>query len=339
MRRRNFSHAVLCSALAALVVVVHVGSARVALAEERPSIAAHLGRGINILGYDGLWKGEVDNPFRMSDLKRIRDAGFDHVRVNFFGLRYMDARGMLDENVLRRLDRLLDRASAEGLWVVLDQHDNDSCNSAPASCKKALVAFWRQIAARYAGSHENVIFEILNEPGWRMDYAGWNETAAAALGEIRAKDPRRIVIVAALNNGDAAAVETLDLPESDRRLIVTAHYYEPMAFTHQGAPWSPEFKDVRDRAWGATASRDKVVADFAPLACWSKAHDRPIYLGEFGVFDSAPPLSRAAWTRHVARTAESYGWSWAYWQYDHDFSLTDPATREWNKPLLDALMK
>lgn len=44
-----------------------------------------LGRGINILGYDGIWEGYQNAPFRLKNLSAIRKAGFSHVRINFFG--------------------------------------------------------------------------------------------------------------------------------------------------------------------------------------------------------------------------------------------------------------
>jgi endoglucanase len=306
-----------------------------------PAFAAldRMRRGVNILGYDGLWKGETDAPFRMSDFKRIREAGFDHVRINFFGFPFMDARDRLDERVLVRLDRVLDEAEANDLTPVLDQHDNELCQSAPDKCQAKLVSFWRQMAARYARKRSRLVFEILNEPGGDMSVAQWNEALAAALKEIRAKDLRRLVIVAALNVSGPRVIERLDLPVDDNNLIVTVHYYAPHDFTFQGAPWSKEFADRHDVAWGADASRAQVVTDLAIVANWAKDHGRPVYLGEFGVYDRAPPKSRAAWIRHVAKTAERFGWGWAYWQFDHDFSLTDPTTREWNGPLLDALMK
>jgi endoglucanase len=310
-----------------------------ALASEPARDASPLRKGVNILGYDGIWEGSFDNPFRMTDFGRIREAGFDHVRVNFFGFRYFDKKGKLDARVLDILDRVLDRADAEGLKVVLDQHDNQDCQTKPAGCKARLVSFWRQISARYARARPNVVYELLNEPGGEMSHAQWNAAAAAALAQIRAREPERLVIVGALNTSDMAAIEKLELPESDRRLIVSVHYYDPHRFTFQGASWSEEYAHVRDVAWGSGAARRQIVDDFALIARWGKAQDRPIYLGEFGALETAPPSSRAAWTRHVARTAESFGWGWAYWQFDHDFSLTDPVTRAWNTPLLDALIK
>jgi len=46
------------------------------------------------------------------------------------------------------------------------------------------------------------------------------------------------------------------------------------------------------------------------------------YIREFGVYEKAPISAREAWMRHVAKTAESYGWSWPI-AVDHDFSLFD----------------
>ena len=38
-------------------------------------------------------------------------------------------------------------------------------------------------------------------------------------------------------------------------------------------------------------------------------------------YEKAPMESRVRCTDSVARTAESMGWSWAYWQFDSDFNL------------------
>ena len=299
---------------------------------------ARMRRGVNVLGFDGFWKGETDAPFRMIDFGLIRRAGFDHVRINFFGFTHMDSGGRIDPAVLARLDKAIDEAALAGLTPVLDQHANELCQSAPDKCKAKLVAFWRQISARYAGKHPRLIFEILNEPGGSMTHAVWNATLLAALAAIRAHDPTRIVIAAALNAGDARDIEKLELPEADRGLIVTAHYYEPFRFTHQGAPWS-DFPTLRNVAWGSPEARAKVVEDLTLARDWAQKHGRPVYLGEFGVYDKAPIKSRAAWVQHVARTAESFGWAWAYWQFDHDFAVFDSNTHTWNQPILDALMR
>lgn len=298
-----------------------------------------MGGGVNILGYDGIWEGGKNAPFREEDFALIRAAGFAHVRINFFGFKYMDAAGRLDPAVLERLDAVLDETTRNGLTPVLDQHSNKLCQTAPSECKAKLVAFWRQIASRYAGRRSELIYEVLNEPGGEMKAAEWNETLAAALTTIRQRDPERIVIVAALNAGDPHDIEKLALPTDDRRLILTVHYYEPMSFTHQGAPWSPTFAAERNVDWGSAKERARMIEDLVVARDWAVSQNRPIYLGEFGVYDRAPSAARATWIGAVAKTAERFGWAWAYWQFDHDFALFDSATHRWNRRLVDALVR
>ena len=96
---------------------------------------------------------------------------------------------------------------------------------------------------------------------------------------------------------------------------------------------------MHDIDWGTDAEKARVVEDLAVTRDWAAKQGRPVYLGEFGVYDKAPMPARAAWARHLARTAESFGWAWAYWQFDHDFALFDSRTHSWNQPLLDALTR
>ncbi len=90
--------------------------------------------------------------------------------------------------------------------------------------------------------------------------------------------------------------------------------------------------------WGSEAEQKKVTDDFARVQKWSKAHRRPIFLGEFGAYDKAPMDSRARYTAFVARAAESLGWAWAYWQFDSDFIVYDIGKDRWVEPILKALV-
>src|ERR1700733_14631886 len=88
--------------LSLLVLLFAVLAARADAAEQRTALgaAAGLGRGINILGYDGIWQGAENAPFRLENLTTIQKAGFRHVRINFFGFKYMDSENILDEAVM-----------------------------------------------------------------------------------------------------------------------------------------------------------------------------------------------------------------------------------------------
>jgi len=111
-----------------------------------------------------------------------------------------------------------------------------------------------------------------------------------------------------------------------------------MEFTHQGAAWSAH-KDKANVSWsGSPEERKAIREDLAKAADWARKADRPILLGEFGAYDKAPMESRIRYTEAVARTAESFGWSWAYWQFDSDFILYDIPAAAWVQPIRDALV-
>ncbi|MGX1321555.1 endoglucanase [Bradyrhizobium sp. USDA 377] len=312
-------------------------SPSVAAAQAASNGVPKLGRGINILGYDGIWEGGQNAPFRLDNLTAIKKAGFAHVRINFFGFKFMGPGNVLDEIVLRRLDAVIEEVLARNLIPVLDEHDTHVCQRDVAGCAEKLKAFWRQIAERYTGKYPKLIFEVLNEPGGQMTSAEWNSLLNECLGIIRRTNPARPVIAAVLNTDDNP-VDELALPADDRNLIVTFHYYAPLRFTHQGAPWSPTFSRIGPLDWGSQDDEARAAADFKKMSLWAEKERRPVYLGEFGVYERAPSDSRTRYLSYVARSADRLGWSWAYWQFDHDFAAFDSARQAWKPDILRAMI-
>lgn len=323
--------------IASAISVLAICSRADAAGPGSASAPMELGRGINILGYDGIWEGGRNAPFRLDNLTTIRKAGFSHVRINFFGFKFMGEGNLLDETVLRRLDAVIEEVLARKLIPVLDEHDTELCQRDVSECAGKLKAFWTQIAERYAGKYPRLVFEVLNEPGGQMTSASWNALLNECLGIIRATNPRRTVIAAVLNVDDMP-VEELVLPADDRNLIVTFHYYAPIRFTHQGAPWSPTFSRIGPLDWGTAEDESKARADFDKIRSWSEREKRPIYVGEFGVYERAPAEARTRYLSFVARSAERLGWAWAYWQFDHDFAAFDSARQTWKPDILRALI-
>lgn len=299
-----------------------------------------LGRGVNVLGYDPVWKSRDSARFQTRHFQLLREAGFQHVRVNLFPFRHMDRdRGWaLHEDWWRTLDWIVREATARKLMVVLDCHEFNAMADDPQGRREQFLAFWRQLSEHCAGAGDNVVFEILNEPHKKLTPELWNRFMREALAIIREGNPARTVVVGPAFWNSADHLAELDLPEADRNLVVTIHYYKPMEFTHQGAGWSGH-KDKRDIAWPRDEQeRAAVGRDFAKVSAWARQHDRPVYLGEFGAYDKAPMASRARYAEAVARAAESNGWSWAWWQFDSDFVLYDVKTDQWTGPILRALI-
>ncbi|MFN3860403.1 MAG: glycoside hydrolase family 5 protein [Roseateles sp.] len=308
-----------------------------ALAQGVALPAQALKRGVNVLGYDPIWQDPTKARFQMRHLQAIREGGFDHVRLNLHAFEHMDAQGRLSPAWFKTLDEVLAAALNAGLQVIIDQHNFMDCAKAIDSCRAKLKAFWRQVAPRYKDAPDAVLFEILNEPNGDAD-AVWNDILAENLQIIRESNPRRRVVVGPKFWNSLDHLDSLELPEADRNLVVTFHYYAPFAFTHQGASWVQELKNTSGVTWGTPAEQEQIKKDFDKVRAWAQKHNRPILLGEFGALETGALAHRVAWTSAVARAAEARGFGWSYWQFDSDFIVWDMKTDGWVKPILHALI-
>jgi endoglucanase len=299
-----------------------------------------LGRGVNILGYDPIWDNHAEGRFKERHFKLIHDAGFQSVRINLHALQRMDAGNgyKLEDAWLSTLDWAVKNALSNDLLVILDLHNYNDVAKDPEGFKPRILAFWKQIAERFKGAPDTVLFEILNEPNGKLTPQLWGEFWSEALPIIRVTNPTRTVVIGPPFWNGIAHLDKLALPEEDRNIIVTVHYYEPFPFTHQSAPWSKETVHLSGVSWGTEAEKKRVEDDFGRVQKWSLEHCRPILLGEFGAYDKGPLESRVRYTAHVARTAESLGWAWTYWQFDSDFIVYDIDRDLWVEPILGALI-
>jgi endoglucanase len=250
----------------------------------------------------------------------------------------MDADNRLSPTWFKTLDWAVNTALANNLTVILDEHNFTGCGQDAVACKPKLMAFWRQVSEHYQNAPANVVFEILNEPNSKLTSELWNLYAREALAIIRATNPARNVIIGPGDWNNIRSLDKMLLPENDRHIIVTVHYYLPMTFTHQGAPWAKETANLSGVTWGTDEDKRRVDADFAGVQQWAKAANRPILLGEFGAYDKADMDSRVRYTSYLARVAESLGWSWTYWQFDSDFIAYDIGKDDWVGPVHSALV-
>jgi endoglucanase len=297
-----------------------------------------MGRGVNILGYDPLWRDVDAARFKDRHFQRIREGGFQTVRINLHAFRHMDAENRLNPGWLKTLDWAVQKALTNDLSVIIDEHDYNQFGQDAAGCRAKLLAFWAEISERYRHTPDGVVFEILNEPNGQLTPELWNLLLKEALAVIRKTNPTRNVVIGPASWNSIDSLKLLELPEKDRHIIVTVHYYVPMEFTHQGARWTKQWANVSGVTWGTDAQRERVAKDFARVQEWSQAQRRPILLGEFGAYDKGGLESRVRYTACVARTAESLGWAWAYWQFDGDFIVFDMAKDDWVRPIWKALI-
>ncbi len=300
-----------------------------------------LGRGVNIIGYDGIWRDRATARFKADYFRKLHEAGFNNVRINLHPFGHMtDASGKnLKPQWWEVADWAVTNALANGLVPILDCHEYNAMGQDAEGNKARYLGFWQAASEHFKNAPDTVMFELLNEPNKKMTPELWNQYLSEALAIVRRTNPTRTVIIGPTSWNSINALNSLRLPADDHNIIVTVHYYTPMSFTHQGAPFIAEYSNKTGVSWmGTDAEKAAVAADFAKAAKWAKENNRPIFLGEFGAYDKADMDSRARYVSHVARTAESLGWSWAYWQFDSDFVLYRIDSEAWVEPLRKALV-
>jgi endoglucanase len=303
-----------------------------------------IGRGVNIgNSLEAPNEGDWDVVLQEEYFQLIKDAGFNSIRLP---VRW-DSHAMektpytIDPNFFARVDWAIKNALSQNLIITVNMHNYYDFFKDPNNHKERFLAIWQQIAERYKDYPNTLLFEAINEPQDNLKgIPEWNAMLKEWLAVVRKSNPNRILVIGSANFNSFYEVKGLDLPKDDRNIIVTFHYYSPLKFTHQGAPWTPDSNRSLGMKWTGNDQEKRAIArDFNVAAGWGKENNRPIYLGEFGTFNKADMDSRARWTKAVADTATEYGFSMTYWEFCHtNFGIYDPKTKTWNKQLLEALI-
>jgi len=316
---------------------------------------SRLGRGINTpLNTD------------IQGIRLIKNAGFQALRVPIQWDKHtsIDKPYTIEKKYFEEVDQLLTNAQQVDLNVVLDFHGYRDLVKEPDDNRERFISIWEQIAERYKNRPDSVYYELLNEPSGNLEKQ-WNSLIERTITAIRRIDPTHTIIVGGIWWSHVKALEKLTLPKDETNLIATFHFYDPMIFTHQGAEWSSKYKTTgvvwpgppphpivplkgeegdfwhnyntlptEENPAGPKHIND--LFDFAQI--WSKKHNIPLWLGEFGAYSKADTDSRIRWTKCVREAAEKRGISWAYWEFNAGFGVYDRSTSSWKEGLLNALI-
>jgi endoglucanase len=323
-----------------------------------------LGRGLNLGNYleapsEGEWtEGRL---LVEEDLQRIADAGFKTVRIPVRWSAHAKSLSpyTIDASFMARVKEVIGWANSAGLKVVLNVHHYTEMMDDPESQQEGhiqrLLGIWQQISEQFPlseYSQQSLIFELLNEPNGRIDYADWNNIIARVLNVIWVDmsaqqnngSAQRTVMIGTANWGHPDGLTHLSLPKSVNadNTIITIHYYEPFHFTHQGAEWVDGASDWIGTPWlGTKSDQAPLIALFDRVTSWNAQADRgfEIFMGEFGVYSAySIPSQQKAWAAFIAREAEKRNISWAYWEYSSSFGVYDPSTGQWRPQLIEALI-
>ena len=325
-------------------------------------------KGINLGGWISqckeYTKEHYDSFICKKDLENIKNLGFDHVRLPVDYNVIMTDDGKFLEEGFSYIDRGVEWAEAYGLNVIVDLHktcgymfDTNAVPNPDAfffdkGLQDIFIKIWEKIAARYASKSDMVAYELLNEivnPALENE---WNEIATRAFKAVRALAPESWIVVGGVDYNSVSAVPGIKVPV-DEKTVFTFHCYEPLAFTHQKAPWvvdmpadfevsypgssieyirekSRLIPQARHGAIFAESMNNLKIDDnfftslFEPALKTAEKIGVPLYCGEYGVIDRAPAEDSERWFNDIHRALEKHGIGRALWSYKKmDFGLMD----------------
>ncbi|WP_308515953.1 cellulase family glycosylhydrolase [Sphingomonas flavescens] len=250
----------------------------------------------------------LDNHMTRADMDALGRWGFNAVRLPMHQALFLDTdapagQDRWREDGFRRVDRLLEWAAANRMWVILDLHAapggqgtdlaiSDRDPSKPslwdsAENQRRTVALWRELARRYANNPWVGGYDILNEPNWDFDGPGGghgcedkrNAPITALYKKIttaiREHDRDHLIVIEGNCWGNNYAGI---MPDWDGKLVLSFHKY-----------WNRN----------DNASIDGILK-------LREATGRPIWLGESGENSNA-------WYRDAIKLVERHKIGWAWW--------------------------
>jgi endoglucanase len=332
-----------------------------------------LSRGVNLAGW-------TDGPGAPAPggalLRALRKAGMTHVRLPVPAEKLM-RRFASEPDVKQQLlavDKALNQLTMLGYRVSVDLHPGDEFNVLHRDNAEQSMSAMRDAWSRLAPVIKRhppgaVLAELLNEPD--IDPGRWQTEAGQLAAFVRQLLPQTTLIVGPTNWQRADSLPNFR-PLDDPNVVYAIHFYDPMAFTHQGH-WDPEdplsnisglpypiqpdsavVKDMRqqlvdgnktralhelDHAIGLARQGDVVAMQLEPAVAWQKQFSRPLIVNEFGVLKAqAPPESRLRWLRSVVDFAEQHCWGWTHWELAQGFGLLDDKTGKPDASVMRALL-
>lgn len=292
------------------------------------------------------------------DIRQIHLWGFDHVRIPIDYEVFEDENADEKKEGYRLVARALDWCKQYGLNAILDLHKaygydfNDAGDAQKNNLfhneelKMRFLRLWSNIANAFSG-YDNIAFELLNEVVEAENADLWNDLIKRAVSEIRKVTKDTPIIYGGIQWNSARTLKLLDVPEDDN-VIFTFHFYEPLLFTHQKAPWVKNMDLEREiqypesmeyyrrqseilgyqgeiviKAQSETMGTEFIREMIQDAVEAAKKAGVGLYCGEFGVIDRAPVDATLRWFKDVSQVFGEYDIGCSIWSYkEMDFGLT-----------------
>lgn len=294
------------------------------------------------------------------DIKTIKGWGMDHVRLPFDYELIEDKEGAPVESGYGHIQDAIDWCGKYGLNMILDLHKtmgysfDDAHGEAgffdSEKLQERFYTLWERVAERFGKYEDRLAFELLNEVTDKSYCDLWNKISYECIRRIRKIAPTIKILVGGYWNNSVDSVKDLAMPY-DENIIYNFHCYEPLIFTHQGAPWIPTMdtsfrisidapykemdeagvKNLSQVTTGfASFSGEDTLSSayfekiFAEAISVAEERDVALYCGEYGVIDRVDPEDALKWYKLINKVFTEYGIGRSAWNYKvMDFGIAD----------------
>ena len=300
------------------------------------------------------------------DFDYIKSIGYDHVRIPVDEEQMFSEDGKKESDAFELLHNGIGWAMANDLNVIVDLHilrshhfnaDEKPLWTEPAA-QEQFFECWRKLSSELKNyPNSKVAYELMNEPV-ADDPEDWNKLVASAISVVREAEPERYLVIGSNRWQSAATFDDLKVPENDKHIILSFHFYEPFLLTHHNASWTfldgyegpvkyPGLvveKEDAQKVEDATLrghlldgskvfTRDTLEMMMAKPIQKSKELGLQLYCGEWGCLPNVPRESFINWYTDMRSVLEKNNIAWANWDYKGGFGILDRAND--NKPIED----
>jgi endoglucanase len=312
------------------------------------------------------------------DFARLDSLGFDFVRLPIDEVQFWDEQGNKLPEAWDLMINAINWAEKHHLRTIVDLHiirshyfnavneGNGDANTLFTSEKSQqdLINMWYQLSDVLKGySNDSVAYEFMNEPV-ADDHEQWNQLIAKVHKALREREPQRTLVVGSNMWQGYETMKYLKVPENDKNIILSFHYYNPMILTHYGAWWTPigkytgkvnypgilvskedyeaapdSLKKELDPYLTQEWNIDKIRADFKDAIDVAKKYNLQLFCGEWGVYEPVDRELAYQWTKDMLTVFRENNIAWTTWCYDADFGFWDQKKHDFkDKGLVDLLM-
>lgn len=306
--------------------------------------------------YETCWGQPVTTQAMMTFLKK---SGINSVRIPVTWLQHIDSEGNIDGAWMNRVQEVVDYVINAGMYCILNVHHDTGSGDGHwikadvanyTSNKAKFEKLWQQIATRFIGYDQHLLFEGYNEmldannnwnkPANSDSYTGLNDYAQSFVNVVRATGgnnaTRNLIIntYAAANNQEVIDHLTLPTDNVSGHLAVEIHTYDPY-------DWINTYG-----AWNSTCS-ETIKSMLTRLNTKYVSQGIPVIIGEYGTYGnnaSVTSTSSDAWKQAAAdqaadivKQAKAYGIPTFYWM--SIFDGNDRTNLKWSLPsTVDAMV-